>query len=180
MNDFSVQQTLAEFYHRNDFDLDGGISKQVSWVKIGPIPLPIINLKSRKKALLFHDIHHILTGYDTSLKGEAEISAWEIAAGGWGRLWYVWMIVLSGFAMGVVFFPGATRRAFEAGKRHKNAYVCGFTHPQILTMKMQALQAEIEKGGTEQRGYRFWAILSVSIFFVAPLILALGLISAIF
>jgi NADPH:quinone reductase-like Zn-dependent oxidoreductase len=28
-----------------------------------------------------HDIHHVLTGYDTTWRGKAEIGAWEIASG---------------------------------------------------------------------------------------------------
>ena len=29
----------------------------------------------------YHDLHHILTEYDTTWTGEAEVSAWELATG---------------------------------------------------------------------------------------------------
>ena len=50
-------------------------------VKIWGFPLPFPNSKERKRAVRYHDLHHILTEYDTTWTGEAEISAWELATG---------------------------------------------------------------------------------------------------
>jgi hypothetical protein len=53
------------------------------WVKLqaGPIPLYLLNTKARVAAVRFHDIHHVVTAYNTTWTGEAEIGAWEIASG---------------------------------------------------------------------------------------------------
>ena len=45
------------------------------------IHLKLPNRKFRKDVIHIHDIHHILNNCNTSWKGEAFISAWEISTG---------------------------------------------------------------------------------------------------
>lgn len=163
MNDLTVKQAIAQFYERNNFDQDGGVTPPVVWLKLGPIPLPIFNIPSRRRALRMHDIHHVVMRYQATWKGEAEVSAWEVASGGWGRLWYVWGIVLSGLALGVVFFPRATRVAFQNGLTMRNAFVCGLSEAEMLGMSVSALREKLETGVYTGRSYFLWALLSVSL-----------------
>jgi len=37
-----------------------------------------------KESVTLHDLHHLVSGYDTSWRGEHEVAAWEIGSGGCG------------------------------------------------------------------------------------------------
>lgn len=100
---------------------DGGYSQQWVRLDLGPIPLAIPNTESRKDAVRFHDLHHVLTGYDTNWVGEFEISAWEVASGCADKS-FAWMINLQGMAAGTVVWPRRTFRAFVRGLRSRNLY----------------------------------------------------------
>jgi len=75
-----VFEARQRYFADNGFS-DAGYSDR--WVKlsIGPLPFVMPNLPSRRRAIPLHDLHHVATGYDTTVRGEAEISAWELGAG---------------------------------------------------------------------------------------------------
>lgn len=93
------------------------------WVKLqaGPIRLGFPNTGSRVRAVRFHDLHHVLTGYDTTWTGEGEIAAFEIASS-CADHWAAWYLNLSAMAIGLFIAPGAMLRAFLCGRRGKNLY----------------------------------------------------------
>ena len=76
-----MRDSRRTYFEKNAFGVDGGYED--AWVdfKLGPIPFPFPNSAPRVRAVKFHDLHHVLTGYDTNFTGEVEISAWEIGAG---------------------------------------------------------------------------------------------------
>src|SRR4051812_17637276 len=69
------------YFTANGFGADGGYA--AAWVdfKLGPVPLPFPNTASRVRAVGYHDLHHVLTGYRTDTVGEFLIAAWELGAG---------------------------------------------------------------------------------------------------
>ena len=71
----------AAYYERNHFGADGGDSLDWLPVKMLGITFKIPNSEGRRRAVRFHDLHHVLTGYQTDFRGEAEIGAWELASG---------------------------------------------------------------------------------------------------
>ena len=54
---------------REDYDFgdDGGYSKRWVRIELGKIALSFPNLPSRVRAVRFHDLHHVLTGYVPAL-----------------------------------------------------------------------------------------------------------------
>jgi hypothetical protein len=94
-----------------------------AWVKLKfwRIPFAFPNTEGRRRAVRFHDLHHVLTEYPTTWRGEFEISAWEVA-GGIRRYWVAWLLDLLGFACGLVVFPRAVYRAFVRGRHSTNLY----------------------------------------------------------
>jgi hypothetical protein len=118
-------QTLAEardaYFRANDFGADGGYG--AAWVdfKLGPIPMPFPNTPSRKRAVRYHDLHHALTGYATDMRGELEISAWEIGSGCADFL-AAWQLNLSGMFAGLLLIPRRTFCAFVRGRQSRNLY----------------------------------------------------------
>jgi hypothetical protein len=117
----TLREARDRYFAVNGFGPNGGYDD--TWVdfKLGPIPLPFPNTKGRVAAVKFHDLHHILTGFDTNASGEFEISAWEIGAG-CKDMWTARLINIGGMASGVVSAPGRTFRAFCRGRREQTTY----------------------------------------------------------
>lgn len=97
------------YFDVNAFGEDGGYSSPWIDFKLGPIPFPVPNVEARVRAVRYHDLHHIVTGYDTDFTGEMEISAWEIGAG-CKNVPAAWVLNL----MGMGAFWVAPRRVFRA------------------------------------------------------------------
>ncbi len=118
-----IMEALAEFYRVNDYGDDGGASARWIRVKLKPLPLSfyIPNFDARKHALRLHDIHHLATGYQTNLAGEAEIAAWEIG-GSCTTYWAAWLLNFSAFCYGWVCLPRRVFRAFVRGRCTRNLY----------------------------------------------------------
>ena len=71
----NVGQEIQAFYLREGLPDHGGQTVSVDWVKAFGIPVPIPNIEARKRVLPIHDAHHMVTGFDTTEVGEAEIGA---------------------------------------------------------------------------------------------------------
>ena len=66
----TLRRARDEYFRVNNFGPNGGYDD--AWVdfKLGPIPMPVPNTPSRKRAVRYHDLHHALTGYATDIRGE--------------------------------------------------------------------------------------------------------------
>lgn len=117
----SLREARALYFERNGIPADGGYAQR--WVKVtrNRLPLYLLNTAPRRRAVPYHDLHHVLTDYDTSNTGEAEISAWEIAAGTRPH-WFALFIDLAGLAVGLLIAPLRTFRAFVRGRRSRSLY----------------------------------------------------------
>jgi hypothetical protein len=70
-----VRQARTEYFRANGFGDDGGHHARWVKVKLGAVPLWFPNTDARRRAVRLHDLHHLATGYETSVVGEAEIGA---------------------------------------------------------------------------------------------------------
>jgi hypothetical protein len=136
----TIQEALTVFFEKYQLGPDGGMSDK--WVKLrfGRFYIPFPNTASRKKALMFHDIHHIATGYESNWKGESEIGAWEVSTG-CGSYTAAWVLDLGVFALGLLIFPKATFNAFVRGRRTLNLYRNTYTRTQLMDMEIGEVQA---------------------------------------
>lgn len=144
MDDKTPREILNRFYSDNNFGADGGESK--SYVKIDFTPkihMYFPNFDARRKAVLKHDIHHILTGYETTLIGESEISAWEIGSG-CKKYWAALMLDTSGLMMGILINFWRVLKAFARGRRTKNLYHELFSDEEALDMKISDLREKLD------------------------------------
>ncbi len=139
-----MKQALSIYFEKNAFGPDGGYND--AWVdfKLGPIPFPFPNTKGRVRAVRYHDLHHIVTGYDTNYAGELEISAWEIGAG-CKDFAAAWVLNLAGMAGGLLRAPIRTFRAFARGRRSKTLY--GLPFEQLT--KLSVAEAR-RRAGTDE------------------------------
>lgn len=119
--EMTMREARQKYFRENGFGEDGGYGD--TWVdfKLGPVPFPFPNLPARVRALQFHDLHHVLTGYDTNTTGEFEISAWELGAG-CKDFAAAWFLNLGGLAGGAFVAPRRTFRAFVRGRQTESLY----------------------------------------------------------
>jgi hypothetical protein len=180
----TLGEARDDWFHKQGLPLDGGYTKKWVPLKLGPIPLAIPNTSSRKQAVPLHDLHHLLTGYQTDWVGEFEIAAWEIAAG-CGRYSFAWMINLQGLAAGAVVFPVRTWRAWARGRRSRTLYNHAVYGPTLLASELDDWRAKLglvdEASGSRQRAtFSDWRMLPLYLAAVAlgiasvaaPLVLA--------
>lgn len=117
----TVREARARYFVDNAFGPDGGYGSPWVTMKAGPIPIALPNAPSRVRAVRFHDLHHIATGYPTTWIGEAEISAWELATG-CADHYAAWVLNLLVFPIGFFLSPRRLFRAFVRGRHSRNLY----------------------------------------------------------
>ncbi|HEX6626074.1 MAG TPA: Coq4 family protein [Pyrinomonadaceae bacterium] len=119
--DMTLRDARARYYAANGFGADGGDSERWVEVRVGRFPMWFPNTRGRRYAVKFHDLHHVLTGYPTSLEGETEIGAWEVSTG-LGRHYVGWLLDLLAFTAGLGVNPRGVHRAFVRGRHSRNLF----------------------------------------------------------
>ena len=89
--------------------------------KLGPFALRLPNFAWRRKAIMAHDMHHILTGYPLTIRGEIQMAAWEWGAGRFPD-WRATLFCTPLIALGLVWLPRRTWTAFKNGRRSVSLY----------------------------------------------------------
>ncbi|MEM6295427.1 MAG: hypothetical protein AAGA54_29405 [Myxococcota bacterium] len=130
----------ASYFAENDFGDDGGYSKPTVTIYLFGIPVAFPNTEGRKRAVVYHDLHHITTGYATNNLGEAEISAWELGS---GCTAFRAALVLNtmGLMLGVFQSPRRVYAAFVRGRRTRNLY--GRDVETLLQRRVTEVRAEL-------------------------------------
>jgi hypothetical protein len=181
MRTLTISSALAKFYEKNKFDSDGGEhapyakAQLTSWFFIY-VPNP----DARQRILHIHDIHHLVAGFETSMRGESEISAWEISSGCRSN-WFAFYINTLGVMSLLPMNPKRIWKAFKLGKRTKNLYKSGYTKEQLLEMTVEEIQDELGFGCKPQKRRKsgFMTILSfVGFMPVGLLFLLIGVVTS--
>ena len=110
----TLGEALTEFRKSNG--LTAGEASDSWWTcRLGPVSIRLPNFKWRRRALLAHDLHHVLTGYPCTMRGEFQMAAWEFGAGPmphWGAALFCLPLVV----VGLLLTPRRVVRAFLAGR----------------------------------------------------------------
>lgn len=177
----TLREGRARYFARAGFDESGYTQR---WVRLqaGPIPLFFPNTQSRVRAVRFHDLHHVLTGYDTSWTGEGEIAAFEIASGCADHQ-AAWVLNLLALAIGLAIAPRAMRTAFVRGRRARNLYRETFGESLLeervgharRRLGLAAPPAPTTPG--ERAAFGFWSAAAIGTFGAASAVFALLLAS---
>jgi len=179
---FTLRRARSLYFEDNAFGDDGGYTKKWVPVQIGPARIAIPNTAGRVRSVRLHDLHHIVTGYPTTLRGEAMMGAWELGSG-CADHYAAWYLNANAFAYGMVLGPRALWRAFARGRRSKNLYGRPFDEA-ILERTVGELREELLPDGDAAPGARdalaFGAWLLPGFYFLAwnllsiPLALVVG------
>ena len=174
--DMILGDARARYFELNNFGKDGGYDERWIKVKVWHIPIWLPNTAGRVRAVKLHDLHHVLTEYPTTWRGEAEISSWEIGAGGVGKYYAGWLLDLMSVAQGVVVNPQGVYRGFMRGRVSKNLFSKEFSD-DVLERKVgeyrEYLNLNTDPTLPTARDYFafvIWLIISVAVylFVVAP------------
>lgn len=143
-----MKTAAALWEHVREHDLCPGSRtleewRGVRWIRMrfGPRLVPVLPVIGYRAALHLHDVHHILTGYDTRLRGELELAAWELGSGGCGWSLVFWIDRLLGLLLGLVLCPVRLLRAFRRGLGCRNLY--GERVDRVLEEDLQALARRV-------------------------------------
>lgn len=121
LNMTTLLDARTAYFEANGFGEDGGYSKATVTITVLGIPVTIPNTQGRKRAVVFHDMHHVLTGYATTNLGEAEIGAWELGSG-CREVRAAWVLNTGSLVLGVFTSPARLFRAFVRGRQTANLY----------------------------------------------------------
>ncbi|MEA2325787.1 MAG: hypothetical protein QOE68_746 [Thermoanaerobaculia bacterium] len=169
--DAVIRDARERYFAVAGFD-NGGYTDKWVRLKAGPLTVKFPNTAARVRSVKLHDIHHILTEYDTSWTGEAEIGAWEIASGCGGHS-VAWTLNLGAFGIGLVIAPRRTYRAFIRGRHSRNLYPTVFRE-ELLEECVGSLRDELSIGSETPRAsvahrmmFVVWSTIAV-VFSVTP------------
>ena len=141
-DDMLVRDALQHYFAQYHFK-DGGYSDRWFRIKLGPLFIPLPNIKARVDAVKIHDLHHVITGYRADWKGEVEIAGWELA-GGCGRYWVAWLLNTGSFTVGSVIHPRALFRAVRQGRAiARNLYHGNMPLEVLLKMTIGELRGQV-------------------------------------
>jgi hypothetical protein len=136
----SVGQVLAEFRRLNGIPQDE-IDRACWTCRLGPISVRLPNFNWRKNAILAHDLHHLLTSYPCTLRGECQMAAWEFGAGRMPQ-WAARLFCLPLVLAGLLWSPRRIWQAFLSGRRARSLH--GATLDQrVVAAPFDVFHAEI-------------------------------------
>jgi len=118
----TLREGRGVYFAENGLPADGGYADRWVVVKVASIPVFVFpNTEGRRRDVPFHDLHHVLTGYGTTVVGEAEIGAWELGSDCTASPAAVFLnCQVCGFVL--PRHPRRLFRAFTCGRRARNLY----------------------------------------------------------
>ena len=151
MHNITVKEGLLKLYERYDIPSDGGIHDPAVEVRLlKGVTIYIPNVKSRRKVVFRHDVHHLLTGYSAVMKGEIEISAWEISTG-CTQNWFAFLINSLGVMTGLPFNFIGVWRAWLRGRTSTNLYSKSYSDQELLSKNVKDLKLELHLDDSEPK-----------------------------
>jgi hypothetical protein len=137
--EWSVRRALDAYHAENGFSAEQYDSPKTEASVFG-IKFSVPNTEAHARALRYHDLHHVVTGFGTDLTGEGEISAYEVRGGLVSSGLYVSMIVLGAAAFGFVMSPRRVWRAFAASRGTRDLWALDARYDSLLDMSVGELR----------------------------------------
>lgn len=118
---------------------------RVLWLKLGPIPIPVPN----PGQLHWHDLHHVALGCDSTLAGEAEVSAFELRTRPRNKL--VWWLCVGSVCVGLLVAPRSVLRGWRHARGCRNLYSDSMPYAEVLDWSCEALRAWMQAPAEPRR-----------------------------
>jgi hypothetical protein len=174
-----VRAARAEYFAANGFSEKGYTDRFVK-LQLGPVPVYIVNSSARVRSVRLHDLHHVLTGYDTDVPGEGEIGAFELGSG-CADHWAAWYLNLNAITIALPLAPGRMLRAFARGRRSRCLYDREWDETLLdetvgaLRETLAIAPREVAPTAGERAAFAATALAGVAVF-LAPFALILALV----
>lgn len=180
--DMPASQALALHYRQLGMPVDGGVTA-ARW---SPLPrhlpwLQLPNFAWRRRALLLHDLHHLLLACPWTPSGEFRMAAWEFAAGRF-RHPCATAFCLPLVGLGALLCPQHTFEAFIHGRGSRSLYADGLT-PEVLGCSLATLRGRLlpaqppVAAAADRLAYAGWVLLAWS-WTLLPMLLAVAMAAA--
>ena len=145
----TTREALGDYFERrgikpHDESIEAWLRENWAYMTIRGHRVPVKPLYGYKPIVIVHDVHHVVTGYDTSWTGEFQVAAWELGSGGCGRFLLMWNNRLFALLLGLLFAPVATQQAFARGRKERNLY--RFDCRSILACEVDDIRAYVSGG----------------------------------
>ena len=141
----TVGEALAAFRRENGLADDESL--RVSWsCRLGPVAVRLPNFAWRRQAIFAHDLHHVLTGFPCTMRGECQMAAWEFGAGGmphWGATCFCLPLIVAG----LLWAPRRILLAFLGGRRSRSLHQAKPTNG-LLAAPLSAARDEFTVAAT--------------------------------
>lgn len=132
----TVGEALAQWREEHGRSASEEDQARVFWVALGSVMVPV----PHPGQLRWHDLHHLVLGYEPDLIGEMEISAFELRTG--VKTPMVLLLCLAGVALGLIVAPLRTVRAWRAARTRRNVY--GIPWAELQSWSMATLRRFVE------------------------------------
>jgi hypothetical protein len=180
-HDGRIGDALTHHYVAHGLPPDGGESDPWFRVKIGPIALRLPNPPARRRAVFFHDVNHVVTGYNTFFSdGEMAIAAFEVGSG-CGPFAIVWYINLSMFGLGLIVTPQRVFRAFLRGRHAASIYHRSDSKEALSALTVDELRSQLRlerpdpaAGLSDWLAFTTWGLAALAVM-AAPFVALLTL-----
>jgi hypothetical protein len=117
----TLRDVMPKLLAIDDMAADDDRGTEYWYLGRGLLHIRVPNFGWRQRAIVRHDVHHILTGYPCTPTGEMQMAAWEFAAGRFphpGATAFCLPLV----GMGAVLSPRRTFAAFVRGRHGTSLY----------------------------------------------------------
>lgn len=143
-----TRDLISEYIEQHDLcpgatTVDQWLKKEWLEVRLEDRTVRAFPLWPIKETLIKHDIHHVLTEYPTSFRGECELAAWELASGGCHLNVIFWFDRIFAALIGLIAYPRATAKAIKKGWRCRNLYSNQLD--ELLNSDVDDLRARISR-----------------------------------
>ena len=93
--------------------------------------------------ILTHDVHHLLTGYSTDLKGETEISTWELSTNCTNN-YAAFILNTYAMALGLLINLPGVWKAWLRGRYTCNLYRKKYSREELVNKNLEELKKELK------------------------------------
>jgi hypothetical protein len=138
--EMNVREARDRYLLENGFDTSGYTAETFEITVFGRT-WTFKNVPSRRRAIPLHDLHHVASGYGTSLVGEGEVSAFELR-GGIDSL-VLWALKLGAISYGLLTSPKRVLASFARARGVRNLYVRPLDYEVALKMTLGELREHL-------------------------------------
>ena len=158
----NINRALKDFYAASGFEIETGKRPAFVEVFVGCMLIPLPNIETRRKYIKYHDLHHVINGYDASQVGEGEVSAWELGTGSLLHPVLMFMNLIA-ISTAIAVSPSRVLKAYLKGCQSKNLY-CPKVRNRIDTGDLATVKA-LEEEFVNCRCSDGWIALKMIPFF---------------